>query len=174
MNARHPDLSDLQLAISARFANKYKLDTDDVRQELEIIKIECAGSFDAGRGTARESYYLKELENRCKRMRSQTRYGVELDSEEVSDAAQAEAEAAIANAKAGGVAGWRVRSDEEAAERVDVLPEHLRAFGQRFAAGMSCKEAAEELGLTDRRARQVVEEIVEFFADNSSSQPSLF
>lgn len=174
MNARYPDMSDLQLAMTARFANKYKLDTADVRQELEIIKIECAGSYDAGRGSARETYYLRELENRCKRTRAQTRHGVALDDEEVSGDA-AEAEAAIARARAGGVADWRVRSDEEAAERIAVLPEHLRKFAQRIVEGCSCKKAAEELGLTDRRGRQAVVELVEFFSANTTgAQPSLF
>lgn len=173
--ARYPTLTAKMLAMSARFARKYDLDIDDVRQELEIIKIKFAGSYDAGRGATRETYFLNKLEMRCVQMRAEMRFGVALDDEEVSDAAEAEAAAAIAGIRSGGVAEWRVRSDEEAAERIAILPDHLRKFAQRVALGATCQEAAVDLGLTDRRARQAVAEIVAFFTVcTTGAQPSLF
>lgn len=169
MNA-HPNLSPKMRAIAARFANKFGLEKEDALQELEAIRIKHAGNYDAGRGASRETYYLSKLEGWCKEQRSQARFGVELDEEE-SD----HAESMIASATTGAqIAAWRMHSDIDVDERAGLLPAHLRPFAQRFLSGLSCKEVAEELGLTDRRARQAVDEIVAFFSVCTGAQPSLF
>ena len=168
--ARYPNISRRMLAIAAKKARDAGIDVDDAHQELSLIAIENECNYDAGRGVARENYYIECLKIWILRQRSQTRHGVCLDDQE-SDVA----EATIAGAAAGGeIAPSRFASDVDVDERIAILPDHLRVFGQRFVAGMSCKEAADDLGMTDRRARQVVEEIVEFFASNSSFQPSRF
>lgn len=170
MNA-HPNLSPKMRAIAARFANRFALEKEDVLQELEAIRIEHAGNYDAGRGAGRETYYLSKLEGWCKEQRSQARFGLELDGEE-SDYA----ESMIAGATTGAqVAAWRMHSDIDVNERAGLLPAHLRPFAQRFLSGLSCKDVARDLGLTDRRARQKVAEIVEFFSVRATgAQPSLF
>lgn len=171
MSANHPNLSPKMRAMAARLANKFGLEKEDVLQELEAIRIEHAGNYDLGIGASRETYYLSKLQGWCKGQRSEARFGFELDDEEKSD----HVEAMIAGAAAGGeIAPSRFASDVDVDERIAILPDHLRAFGQRFVAGMSCKEAADDLGMTDRRARQVVEEIVAFFSVcTASAQPSL-
>lgn len=171
MNA-HPNLSPKMRAMAARFANRFCLEKEDALQELEAIRIEHAGNYDAGRGASRETYYLSKLEGWCKEQLSQARFGVELDEEEESD----RAESMIAGATTGAqVAAWRMHSDIDVNERAGLLPAHLRPFAQRFLSGLSCKDVAAELGLTDRRARQVVEEIVAFFSVcTAGAQPSLF
>lgn len=173
MNASYPPLSPRVCAMAARMARLANIEISDAHQQLELIAIEFAGDYDAGRGAGRETFFLNKLAVWIKQQRAAMRFGVELDDEEVSDAA--EAEAAIASARAGGVADWRVRSDEEAAERIAILPEHLKKFAQRIVEGASCAKVAEELGLTNRRARQAVAELVEFFTANTTgAQPSLF
>lgn len=175
MIANYPTLSPRLRAMAARMARQAGIEISDAHQQLELIAIEFAGDFDAGRGASRETYYIKKLDAWIKQQRAGMRFGVALDDEEVSDAAEAEAAAAIAGIRSGGVAEWRVRSDEEAAERIAVLPEHLRKFAQRVALGATCQEAAVDLGLTDRRARQAVAEIVAFFTVcTTGAQPSLF
>lgn len=170
MNA-HPNLSPKMCAMAARFANKFGIEKEDVLQELEAISIQYADNYNAGRGATRQTYYLSKLEGWCKGQRSQARFGFELDEEE-SD----HAESMIAGAATGAqIAAWRMHSDIDVNERIGILPEHLRSFAQRFVEGLSCKEVAEDLGLTDRRARQTVAEIVDFFTVfPGGAQPSLF
>lgn len=173
MIANYPTLSPSMRAMAARFANVYGVEREDTIQQLELIAIEFSGDYDAGRGSRRETFLLGKLEGWCKRMRAQMRCGVELDNEEEAvDAVEAAIVAARAGAK---IPDWRVRGDEEADERIAVLPEHLRKFAQRVARGASCEEAAVDLGLTGRRARQAVAEIVAFFTEcTTGAQPSLF
>lgn len=159
-------------AMAVRMARQAGIEISDAHQQLELIAIEHAGSFDAGRGASRETYYLRKLDSWIKQQRAGMRFGVALDDDESAVEA---VESAISAARAGAsVADWRMHSDVDVNERVGVLPDHLRGFAQRFVAGLSCKEVAAELGLTDRRAQQAVAEIVAFFGNNNSTQPSLF
>lgn len=184
MNAasRYPAISHKMRAMAHRFAKLYELEVSDLLQQLYIIIVENRANYDAGRGATRETYFINCLENHCKQERSRQRFGVELDrhvQEEdngASELAQAEI-AALREEEALTVDnGWRDLSDEDVDARLQSFTQQNRRIAAMIIRGKSAEEAADALGLTARRVRQVIREIVEIFQGGGfvPTQPTLF
>lgn len=169
-------------AMARRYAKIYELDAADVLQDLYIIIVENEGSYDAGRGASRETFLLNQLKWKCVQARSQMRFGVELDREAqeedngASELAQAEI-AALREEEALTVDyGWRDLTDEDVDARLQSFTQQNRRVAALILRGKSTEETAEALGLTARRVRQVIREIVEIFQGGGfvPTQPTLF
>lgn len=183
MNASryHPTLSRKLLATAARKARQAGVEVEDARQQMEEIALRHESDYDAGRGATRETYYLNKLDQWLKEQRSQMRFGVELDrdgEEEdygAAQAAQFEIEQLREEDALSVDHGWRDLSDEEVDARLQSFTQQNRRIAAMIIRGKSTEEAAEVLGLTARRVRQVVEEIVALFsAGVVPTQPTLF
>lgn len=169
-------------AMANRFAKLYELEAADLQQQLYIIIVENEANYDAGRGASRETYLINCMENYCKQERARMRFGVELDAAGLEDdngmAEAAEFEIAqMVEEDALSVVdmSWRNASNPAAIEKLESFTQQNRRIATLLIDGKSTREAAQELGLTARRVRQVVEEIVELFSAGSVPvQPTLF
>lgn len=165
-----------------RFAKVYELEAADLLQQLYIIIVENEASYDAGRGASRETYFINCLENYCRQERARQRFGVELDAAGLEDdkgmAVAAEAEIAqMVEEDSLAVAdmSWRNASNAAAVEKLQSFTPQNRRIATLLIEGKSTREAAQELGLTARRVRQVIEEIVDLFSAGAVPvQPTLF
>lgn len=184
MNAasRYPAISARMRAMAHRFAKVYELEVADLLQQLYIIIVENEANYDAGRGASRETYLINCMENYCKQERARMRFGVELDAAGLEDdngmAEAAEFEIAqMVEEDALSVVdmSWRNASNPAAIEKLESFTQQNRRIATLLIEGKSTREAAQELGLTARRVRQVVEEIVDIFrAGAVPVQPTLF
>lgn len=182
MNAsRYPAINARMQAMARRYAKVYELEADDVLQDLYIIIVEHEGCYDAGRGASRQTFLLDKLKWKCVQARSQMRFGVELDrdvQEEDNGASElAQAEIAVLREEEALTVdnGWRDLSDEDVDARLQSFTQQNRRIAAMIIRGKSAEEAADALGLTARRVRQVVEEIVALFsAGVVPTQPTLF
>lgn len=183
MNASryHPTLSRKLLATAARKARQAGVEVDDAHQQMEEIVLAHESDYDAGRGATRETFYLNKLDQWLIRQRSQMRFGTELDREAdegdygAAQAAQFEIEQLREEDALTVDHGWRDLSDADVDARLQGFSQQNRRIAALIVRGKSAEEAAEALGLTARRVRQVVEEIVELFSAGSVPvQPTLF
>lgn len=183
MNAsRYPAISARMRAMANRFAKLYELEAADLQQQLYIIIVENEANYDAGRGASRETYLINCMENYCKQERARMRFGVELDAAGLEDdngmAEAAEFEIAqMVEEDALSVVdmSWRNASNPAAIEKLESFTQQNRRIATLLIEGKSTREAAQELGLTARRVRQVIEEIVDLFSAGAVPvQPTLF
>lgn len=177
-----PAISARMRAMAHRFAHKYELEVADLLQQSYVIVNENAGNYDAGRGGSRQTYLINCLENYCKQERSRMRFGVELDAAGLEDdkgmaeAAEFEiAQMAAEDALSVVDMSWRNASNAAAVEKLQSFTPQNRRIATLLIEGKSTREAAQELGLTARRVRQVIEEIVDLFSAGAVPvQPTLF
>lgn len=183
MNASryHPTLSRKLLATAARKARQAGVEVDDAHQQMEEIVLAHESDYDAGRGATRETFYLNKLDQWLIRQRSQMRFGTELDREadegdyDAAQTAQFEIEQLREEDALTVDHGWRDLSDEDVDARLQSFTQQNRRIAAMIIRGKSVEEAAEALGLTARRVRQVVQEIVETFRGGFvPTQPTLF
>lgn len=182
MNAsRYPAISARMRAMAHRFAKIYELEAADLQQQLYIIIVENEANYDAGRGASRETYLINCLENYCKQERARQRFGVELDrdGEEEDNGAAQSAQFEIEQLREEDALsvdhGWRDLGDADVDARLQGFTQQNRRIAALIIRGKSTEEAAEALGLTARRVRQVIEEIVDLFSAGAVPvQPTLF
>lgn len=177
MNAsRYPAISARMRAMAHRFAKIYELEAADLQQQLYIIIVENEANYDAGRGASRETYLINCLENYCKQERARQRFGVELDrdGEEEDNGAAQSAQFEIEQLREEDALsvdhGWRDLGDADVDARLQGFTQQNRRIAALIIRGKSTEEAAEALGLTARRVRQVIEEIVEAVVDYLQSK----
>lgn len=127
-------------ALVARLADQHRVELDDARQEAWLAWDEAARTWSPAGSTAQATWVARKLKNRLRRLAEQARFGVELDADDAPQlAADDEKE----------IAAWRVQEADAAGEaRADAL--------RGGTSGIAAR-----LGVTQRRARQIVAELVE-------------
>lgn len=124
----------------ARMADRHSVELDDARQEAWLAWDSACRTWSRGRGATLNTLAVRKLQNRLRRLAAQARYGCELDAEGAPDlAAQGREE----------IEPWRREDADDAWE----------AIAEVVRAGTAA--IAERLGVTQRRARQIVAALVE-------------
>ena len=134
------DFLTINRGLIARMAGRHSVELDDARQEAWLAWDEACGTWSPTRGATLNTWALRKLKNRLRRLAAQARYGCELDAEGAPDlAAQGREE----------IEPWRRGDADDAWE----------AIAEVVRDGTAT--VAERLGVTQRRARQIVAALVE-------------
>lgn len=124
----------------AHLADRHRIELDDAKQEAWLAWGEACATWNPRGGASLHTWALRKLENRLRRLAAQARYGCELDAEGAPDlAAQGREE----------IEPWR---------REDATPS-WEAVAEAVRDGTAT--VAERLGVTQRRARQIIAALIE-------------
>lgn len=144
MNARTPttynDFLTINRGLITRLADRHRIELDDAKQEAWLAWDDACATWNPARGASLNTWALRKLESSLRRLAAQARYGCELDAEGAPDlAAQGREE----------IEPWR-REDADAT---------WEAIAEVVRDGTAI--IAERLGVTQRRARQIVAALAE-------------
>lgn len=139
-------------------AAKHRMPADDIAQEVSLIILEKGAAFDPAKGTLCQ-FVFGHLEKRMRRQLGAHTFAVSLDRDDSF--------------------GWNTRSlienlaapSEDDGEPVSVQSEKpgiAKALSiARFVSGKSSSELARPLGVTSRRARQMLQQLCEEHATSN-------
>lgn len=126
-------------ALVTKLADKYGVEIDDARQEAWLAWDEAGRTWSAAGGASPATWIIRTLEIRLTRIAAQGRHGLALDTDEAPELATEEQE----------IESWRLAELDPATEaKLDAL--------RAGTAGL-----AASLQVTQRRARQIVQRLVE-------------
>lgn len=134
------DWSTNHRGLIARLADRHRIELDDAKQEAWLAWDDACVTWNPARGASLNTWALRKLENRLRGLAAQCRHGLELDADDAPELAGAVGEE---------LECWRT---QEAGAAGEALADALRA---------GTATIAERLGVTQRRARQVIAGLVE-------------
>lgn len=134
------DFLTINRGLIARLADRHRIELDDAKQEAWLAWDDASATWNPARGASLNTWVLRKLENRLRGLAAQCRHGLELDADDAPE---------LVGAGGAEIEAWRT---QEAGAAGEALADALRAGSATIA---------ERLGVTRRRARQIVAALIE-------------